>query len=161
MFVLATDGDIVPKPIDAIRHVLETIITERERANSSRETMANIRPPRDSRLKSTIGLNITEDENVLMKLHEQQKKKESERKPNQKRKSSTAASSSVSKKPRNSIRMQQNQRQAISSKDVNKENHSINDPTIQFHVELLNTALKLTETAEYEENLSDDDIAFE
>ena len=75
MFVLATDGDIVPKPIDAIRHVLETIITERERANSSRETMANIRPPRDSRLKSTIGLNITEDENVLMKLHEQQKKK--------------------------------------------------------------------------------------
>ena len=66
-------------PIDAVRRVMNTPLSTRTR--ELEQICSQTKAPRGKRLTSKIGLNITEDEFVLMKMKESEEMKHKIRKP--------------------------------------------------------------------------------
>jgi hypothetical protein len=143
----ATDASLSP-PIAALREIMNEMLSQREKENSS--TTTNLKPIRGSRLKSTVGLNITEDEYVLSKLKEIEEKKNRVKKPRMKKSGGTANVST------NSSSIKKNRTKLSTRNNRNKENRLTKDCEIEFEIQRLEEVIGFTDDIMMDDSSDED-----
>ncbi len=142
MTTLAFDNHASSTPIDAVRNIFNCLLSERDTQLPLSNSSSN--RSRGSRLENKVGLNITDDEYVLLKLKEKEQKKTRSRKPR------LSKDKTLGNKCRKTT---------AKSKKANKENKTFNDPEIAAAIHNLQTAVDITETT-LDSDMPNDDFDF-
>ena len=112
--------------------------------------MTPVHRSRGSRLNNKVGLNITDDEFVVLKLKESQEKK------NRPRKSRLATNAKTSSKTKNHVQRQKKR----SFRDGAREKiETVNDPSIASAIDNLQRVIDFTQTS-FEDSSSDEQNLF-
>jgi hypothetical protein len=121
-------------PIVAVRRVMNTLLSQRTK--ELEQLYSQKKPPRGKRLPNNTGLNITDDEFVLMKL------KESEEKKSRKQKVALIKDSNVTSTSTNIKTIKRRGRPP--KKDNNStQQHGSNDSEVQNGILSLKSAIKM------------------
>jgi hypothetical protein len=133
-------------PIVAVRNVINKFLSERDLQLSKSSSNRS----RGSRLENKVGLNITDDEYVILKLKESEQKKIRSRKPRLP-KDKTIPSST------NRTKTTKCRKTSATSKKANKENETYKDPLIASAVQRLENVIQLTQTT-FDNDSSDEEF---
>ena len=132
-------------PIVAIRHVINTFLSERDAQFSMSKSSSS--RCRGSRLENKIGLNITDDEYVISKLKEKEQKQSLSRlRRISKVKGITTSTNKTKAKRFRKI--------ATTTMKANKENETSNDRQIAAAVQRLENVIQFTQTT-FDNDISD------
>jgi hypothetical protein len=145
---LAFDDHVSSTPIAAVRCVINNVFAQRDAQLSISKSSSD--RCRGSRMENKVGLNITDDEYVMLKLKEKEQKQTRSRKPR-------SSKDKTVKSSKNKTKTEKCRKTATKSKKANKENETLDDSDIAAALQTLEDVIQSTQTI-FDDDTSDEEF---
>ncbi|CAF4160595.1 unnamed protein product [Rotaria sordida] len=137
LFTTIINNNSPPNPIVAVRQVVNEVLSSYQEKKCTTTTSSKVH--RASRLRSTVGLNITDDDFVLLKL------KEREEKNNKMKKARSSKAGKPIKISTNKATNKKSKTTSFSADTTNKENEIPKDVEVEYGIQLLQHAINVSQ----------------
>ncbi|CAF1514174.1 unnamed protein product [Rotaria sordida] len=137
LFTTIINNNSPPNPIVAVRQVVNEVLSSYQEKKCTTTTSSKVH--RASRLRSTVGLNITDDDFVLLKLKEREEKK------NKMKKARSSKAGKPIKISTNKATNKKSKTTSFSADTTNKENEIPKDVEVEYGIQLLQHAINVSQ----------------